>query len=348
MAAPLVPVSHTVGASVKQPTRRLIGGLVAIAVIALLAIGAWRAFGPRATSDQTVTVRRGNLTTTIETSGRLVARKSVSISSIASGTVKIVAVREGEAVQQGDILIVLDDAPAKDEINRAERAVEAAETRVGVVRQRAQRDTSALPDVVAAENDAAAARAALATANDRLAATRVLAPFDGVISGIRVGEGANYGAGGELATIADASDLYATADLDEVDRPAVSVGQAVTISVTAFPAASLTGKITAVSDTSQSRGGSTVYPMQIALERPTGQPLALLPGMTIDVHLITAAREGVLILPSNAIRRAGDRQYVTVLRDGRQVEVEIQTGARSGGDVEIASGLAEGDVVLLR
>jgi RND family efflux transporter MFP subunit len=257
-------------------------------------------------------------------------------------------VREGESVQRGDVLIVLDDAPARDEIARAERAVEATESKVTTARQRAQSDSSALPDATAAENDAASARAALATANDHLVATRVVAPFDGVITGVRVGEGANYGAGGELATIADASDLYATADLDEVDRPSVSIGQDATLSVTAFPAATLNGRITAVSNTSQSRGGSTVYPMQLTFDRPADGSVALLPGMTIDVRLTVAARKGVLILPSNAIRNAGERRYVTVRRDGRTSEVEIQTGARSGGDVEIASGLAEGDVVLLR
>jgi RND family efflux transporter MFP subunit len=332
---------------VRQPTRRSIGALIALAVVAL-AVVAWRAVGPQGTTEQAVIVRRGDLTTTIETSGRLVARKNASISSIASGTVRIVAVREGEAVRRGDVLIVLDDAPARDEIARAERAVESAETKVSAARGRAQGDTGTLADAAAAENDAASARAALATANDRLVATHVLAPFDGVIGGVRVGEGANYGAGGELATIADASDLYATADLDEVDRPSVGVGQGATLSVTAFPAASLSGRITAVSDTAQSRGGSTVYPVQLAFDRPADGALALLPGMTIDVRLTVAARKGVLILPGNAIRTAGSRRYVTVRRDGRPTEVEIQTGARSGGDVEIASGLAEGDVVILR
>ena len=332
----------------KGSTRRIIGALLALAVVAALASVAWRAFGPQATAERTVVVRRGDLTTTIETSGRLAARKNASISSIASGVVRIVAVREGESVRRGDVLIVLDDAPARDEIARAERAVETAEARVITARRRAQEDSGTLAEAAAAENDAASARAALATANERLVATRVLAPFDGVITGVRVGEGANYGAGGELATIADASDLYATADLDEVDRPSVGVGQDATLRVTAFPAVTLAARVTAVSDAAQSRGGSTVYPMQLAFQRPADGALALLPGMTVDVRLTVAARKGVLILPSTAIRNAGERRYVTVLRAGRQTEVEIQTGVRSGGEVEIANGLAEGDVVLLR
>ncbi len=55
----------------------------------------------------------------------------------------------------------------------------------------------------------------------------------------------------------------------------------------------------------------------------------------------------MLLLPSSAIRHAGDREYVVVRRAGKDEEVEIRTGARSGGEVEIASGLAEGDTVVL-
>ncbi len=322
---------------------------LALALLALLALLAWQALARRGGSDgQTATVRRGTLKTTIETSGRLVARRTSGISSPASGAVRIVAVREGEGVQRGDVLVVLDDATARADVLRAERAVEAAETRVGVARQRAESNPSALADIATAEADAASTRAALVAATDRLAATLVLAPFDGVITALRVGEGATYGAGGEIATIADPTDLAVTADIDEVDRPLVSEGQEAGVTVTAFPATTFTGRITALSATSQSRGGSTVYPAQLAITRPADAPLALLPGMTVDVRIVTAARDGVLIVPSNAIRRAGERQYVVVRRDGREEDVEIRTGARSGGDVEIADGLREGEVVVLR
>jgi RND family efflux transporter MFP subunit len=330
-------------------TRRNIAIVLAVALVAIIAVLVWQTFGQRSTGDaRTVTVRRGTLKASIGTSGRLVSRNTQSISSPASGQVKIVAVREGEVVRQGDVLVVLDDTPARNDVLRAERAVEAAETRVGVARQRALTDDSALPDVAAAENDAANARAALDAANARLAATLIVAPIDGVITAIRVGEGGNYGAGGEIATIADPNDLYITADLDEIDRPLVSVGQETTVTITAFPATQLKGRISALSSTSQSRGGSTVYPAQITFDRSAGTPLALLPGMTVDVQIVTDARAGVLIVPSGAVRRAGERQYVTVRRDGRDTDVEVRTGARSGGDVEIAGELNEGDTVVLR
>jgi RND family efflux transporter MFP subunit len=330
-------------------TRRNLAILLAIALVAILAVLAWQTFGQRGTGDaRTVTVRRGTLKASIGTSGRLVSRNAQSITSPASGQVKIVAVREGEVVRQGDVLFVLDDTPARNDVVRAERAVEAAETRVGVARQRALTDDNALPDVAAAENEADNARAALDAANARLAATLILAPIDGVVTAVRLGEGSNYGAGSEIATIADPNDLYITADLDEIDRPLVSVGQETTVTVTAFPATQLKGRIAALSSTSQSRGGSTVYPAQITFDLPADTPLALLPGMTVDVQIVTDARAGVLIVPSSAVRRAGERQYVTVRRDGRDIDVEVRTGARSGGDVEIAGDLNEGDLIVLR
>lgn len=334
----------------KQPntTRRTLLIALGVVVVAILGVALWRQFGGGgATSARTATVRRGILTAAIETSGRLTARRSVSVTSPASGTVKIVAVREGEAVRAGDVLVVLDDSQMRAEVARAERAVEAAETRVGVARQRAQTDDKALPDLATAAEEAVAARAALVTAQDRLAATLILAPFDGVVSAVRVGEGAGFG-GGEAVVLADPSDLYVSADLDEIDRPFVSEGQEATITVSAFPGTPLTGRVAALSATSQSRGGSTVYPLQITFARPADKPLALLPGMTVDVRIVTSARQNVLIIPSNAVRRAGDRQYATVRRDGRDIEVEIRTGTRAGGDVEVASGLNEGDVVVLR
>lgn len=337
-------------APLKSPNTMRRNAIIALVVVSVAVLGVviWQQLGGRGGNDgRTSIVRRGSLETTIETSGRLMARRTVSVTSAASGTVKIVAVREGELVRQGDVVAVLDDAAMRTEVTRAERAVEAAETRVGVARQRAQSDDKALPDLAAAQNDADTARAALGTAQERLAATLVVAPFDGIVTGVRVAEGNGFG-GGEVIVLADPADLYVSADLDEVDRPLVTEGQEATVTVSAFSGTALQGRITALSASSQSRGGSTVYPLQITFARPTDKPLALLPGMTVDLRIVTNARVDVLIVPSTAVRRAGERQYATVRRDGRDTEVEVRTGARAGGDVEIASGLDEGEVVVLR
>src|SRR5919206_418572 len=82
---------------------------------------------------------------------------------------------------------------------------------------------------------ASSSRGAVAAANARLAATLLLAPFDGIVGAVRVGEGATYAPGGEALTLVDPADLIVSADLDEVDRPLVGVGQEATVTVAAFP-----------------------------------------------------------------------------------------------------------------
>ncbi len=316
-------------------------------LIATLGALAWRVFGPDAGPDaRTAVVRRGALKAAIETSGKLAARRSTAITSAAGGAVRIVVVKEGEAVRRGDVLIVLDDGPALADIARAERVVEAAETKVGVARQRAARDDSVIAEAAVAEQEAANARAALAAANDRLVATLIVAPFDGIVGAVRLGEGATYAPGGEAAAMVDPADLIVTADLDEVDRPLIDAGQEVAVTVTAFPGTPITGRIAALSNSAQSRGGTTIYPVTVEFSRPAALDLKV--GMTAELRIVTTAREGVLIVPSGALRRAGENQYATVLRDGRQVDVPVRTGARSGDEVEIAAGLDEGDVVVLR
>lgn len=325
--------------------RRLAPALILLALVAIGLI-VWRVvLAGGARGARTVTVQRGTLQTTIETTGKLVARRSISVSSPAGGQVRIVAAREGERVQRGDVLAVLDDGPARADIAKAERLVEVAETRVAAARQRATQDPTTLPDVATAEREASDARAALAAARERLAATLLLAPFDGLVTAVRVSEGATYTPGAEAFTLVDPSDLYASGDLDEIDRPSVRVGQQVTVTVLAFPGTPFTGQVATLSDVAQTRGGTTIFPFTIEFTPP--QELALLPGMSVELRVVTAARQDVLLLPSNAIRRAGDRQYVVVRRAGQDVTVEVHTGARSGGEVEIASGLQEGDVVVL-
>lgn len=324
------------------PRRRL---LITAALLAAAVVAVWWLARPASNAARTVTVRRATLQSTVQTTGKLVARRAASVSSIAGGTVQRVPVREGDRVRRGDVLAILTTEPALGDVAKAERRVEAAETQLTAAEQRAANDASALPAAAQATADLADARAGLVAARERLAATQILAPFDGLVATVRVMEGATYAPGTEAFTMVDPSVLVVSADLDEVDRPRVQPGQAVTFTVLAFPGQPIAGAIAALSDVATTRGGTTIFPVTIDFTRPPD--LALLPGMGVEVTLVTAARANVLVLPDNAIRRKGDRQYVVVRANGRDQDVEVRAGVRAGGEVEIAAGLQEGDVVVL-
>jgi multidrug efflux pump subunit AcrA (membrane-fusion protein) len=75
--------------------------------------------------------------------------------------------------------------------------------------------------------------------------------------------------------------------------------------------------------------------------------LLILPGMNAEVEITADVREDVLLLPEGSFQTVGRRTYVNVLVNGDVQQREIRTGIRSGGMVEVADGLNEGDEVVL-
>jgi len=69
--------------------------------------------------------------------------------------------------------------------------------------------------------------------------------------------------------------------------------------------------------------------------------------MTANVTIITDFKENVLILPQRAVLERNGKKFVRVPEDSTFKEIEVQTGLRgSGGEIEIISGLKEGDKVI--
>jgi multidrug efflux pump subunit AcrA (membrane-fusion protein) len=69
--------------------------------------------------------------------------------------------------------------------------------------------------------------------------------------------------------------------------------------------------------------------------------------MTADVTIITASRENVLVIPLRAVRTEGEHAYVDRLVGGKVERAEVKLGMMTETEVEITSGVAEGDVVVV-
>ena len=73
-----------------------------------------------------------------------------------------------------------------------------------------------------------------------------------------------------------------------------------------------------------------------------------LPGMNANVTIKAAVRQNVLLIPERALQTVGSRTFVTIITPDSRQEREIQIGLRSGGKVEVASGLVEGNKIVLQ
>jgi HlyD family secretion protein len=183
----------------------------------------------------------------------------------------------------------------------------------------------------------------LESAQRALEDTVLVAPTAGTITelNIQVGEMASAGQTAAVV-ISDLSVLTVDVNLDETDVAQVAVGQSALVSVDAFPDAELTGEVTYIAPVAEIQSGVVLYPVTVQVA-PTESPVR--PGMTADVEIVSAIHEDALIVPLRAVHTEGELAYVVRLSGGQTERVEVTLGMMTDTEVEIASGLAEGDVV---
>jgi HlyD family secretion protein len=212
-----------------------------------------------------------------------------------SALVKEITVKEGDKVQAGQPLIVLDTSELEYAVVAAESAYESASInaelqdadRVMVVNKNTGHITYvSLPHEVQlkAELKAAQAQAVLDVAKANLALGTLNAPFDGEIVSIKIIPGELVQVDQAILTLATLNDLQIeTTDLSERDIARVKIGQSVNVYIEALDV-TITGKVIRISPISKTVGGDVVYPVTIKLdEKPDG----LLWGMTAEVEIKT-------------------------------------------------------------
>ena len=196
----------------------------------------------------------------------------------------------------------------------------------------------------------AQAETALQEAHNALADASLLAPFDGVITAVYVGEGER--ASGLAVELLDDSSLEVVLNVDQVDLGRLAIGQPAVITLETWPDVEIEGVITAIAPSASDSGGSIVsYKVHLGLGETD---LPVLVGMTANADLVTASRENILLVPNAAItadRKAGTYTVNLVHTDpdgARTVApVEVTVGLKNDDYTQIVDGLVEGDEVVL-
>ena len=314
-------------------------------LVALAAAGAWlMRGGPGDGEAATVEVRRGRLEQAIETAGVVQPADPVTIAGGVSGQIETLAVRAGDRVEAGDIAAQIEPPPFEAAVRAATRARDAAELALTLAEAGRAMATPTTAESIGARLAVDDARAALAAAERDREATAILIPAAGTVLSVAVVEGQGYAAGAPAAVVNAGDRLNVVADLDEVDVPRVPNGTGVTLVVDAFPGVELAGRVVRVAPQGEARGGGTVFPTTVEVADFRG--VAARPGMTVSVRVPAVVAEDALLVPSAAIETVGERSFVRVARGDGTARVEVTTGLRAGGLVEVTSGeLGEGDRV---
>ncbi len=155
---------------------------------------------------------------------------------------------------------------------------------------------------------------------------------------------------GQIVTSADAvlvlSDrLIVQAQVDETDIGAVRIGQAVLISLDAYPQIKVNGTVDHIYYESTTVNNVTIYKVDIV---PDAVPDVFRSGMTATVTITERSKDGVLLLPLDVVKRAngGTYVYVKTAPGKKPVERKVELGMSDEKNVEVVSGISDGDIIV--
>lgn len=152
-----------------------------------------------------------------------------------------------------------------------------------------------------------------------------------------------------ILTIPDLREMAVKVNIHESAVKRLAAGQTARIKIDAFPNERLTGLVTRVAVVADSASSFMnpdlkVYPTVVKIE---GTYEWLRPGMSAEVEILVDTLEDVIYVPLQAVSYVGDQQVVYVTRGGRTERRNVEVGDFSEQFIEIVSGLAEGEQVLL-
>jgi len=203
-------------------------------------------------------------------------------------------------------------------------------------------------DIASAYAGVLAAQASLEKTQNDLNGALLRAPAGGTVTAIggQVGEFvAGGGTSNPFITIANLTSLALHGTVGEADVAKLRPGQVATVAVDAVGTGTrMTGKVTVIDPAATIQQGVPVYGVDVTLDVPNAQ---VRPGMSGTASVIIASRTNVLTVPNLAVRTTAGRRGVQVLRDGQPVDSDATLGISNETVTEVASGLQEGDLVVL-
>lgn len=277
----------------------------------------------------------------VEAIGTARANEAVTITAKVSNTVTAIRFQEGQEVKAGEVLIELDTAQVRANLAEAEAAL--AESESQFKRSRELFNTRALSEAQLDQLEATlkANQARVAAARAQLSDQIIRAPFSGRMGLRNISLGSLISPGTVITTLDDIRIIKLDFSVPEVFLPVVSEGQTISARATAYPDQTFEGKVRSIDSRIDPVSRSVIVRAEIA-----NPDRRLKPGMFMTVRLMRSEKPS-LVIPEQALVPEGDRQFVYVVHEGKAVRTEVKTGRRRPGEVEVLSGLAQGDSVVI-
>lgn len=300
--------------------------------------------------------------------GQVQPAQSAVMAPKTAGRVALVAVRIGDRVKKGDVLVQLDNTELSAQVRtqEADLAVNRAKMEMAQKNREYYRnilennkklleagaiskdkyDDSALKydQAMSGEFEAAVAKseATLNYQSSLLDGLTVRSPFDGVVSFVNVEAGYNVTSSTQAVGIVDISTVKIKIFVGDQHINRLSVGQKVELEIPDVRNEIYEGTVSALSPAVDTVAKG--YPVEIELPNPDGQ---IKQGMFARVKLAVRESKNAALVPVDAVINRPAGKYLFIAQNGKAREIKVETGISEGGKVEITSGgIKPGDMVV--
>lgn len=387
---------------------------ISVVIILLIIASKQGLFGKKGdfAEVEIATIEAINITETVAATGKIQPEVEVNISSEVSGEIIELPVKEGQSVEEGDLLVKINPDLIQSALSQSRAAysnsqagLEQAKASLKEAESNYNRNKTLFDKgiiskaewdrVVGTYEGAQAARqsayynvqsaaANVSQARDNLNRTTIYAPRSGTISRLNVelGErvvGTQQMAGTEILRVANLNNMEVEVDVNENDIVKVNVGDSTVVEVDAYLKREFKGLVTEIAnsaDNTITADQVTNFKVKVRILEESykdlleGKPEGyspFRPGMTATVDIITKKRENIVGVPISAIviktdtssgrksradkvkiKSTDEQQFecVFVAKDGVAKLRVVETGIQDDSNIEITSGLAEGEEVI--
>lgn len=351
---------------------------IIVGVLAIIALVMWLFSGKKKKEEvtfETVAAAPATIRSSITATGTIEPVTEVTVGTQVSGIVSKLYVDYNSVVKKGQIIAELDKTNLISQLNTAKANLQSAISNMKYQTANYKRYKNLYDKGLVSADEFEVAQLSYKQAKEQVASSKeevnraetnlgyatITSPIDGVVLSKAVEEGQTVAASfstPELFTIAqDLTDMRVIADVDEADIGNIKNGNRVSFTVDAFPDDTFSGIVTQVRQEATTTNNVVTY--EVVISAPNSD-LKLKPGLTANVTIYTAEINGVLCVPSKALKYTPTKETVGnkkiqdvqgknkvwTIEGDKIVAHSVSIGATDGSNTQILKGISSGTKVI--
>ena len=274
------------------------------------------------------------------TTGTVLANEEVELKSEVQGKITSILFKEGSYVKAGDLLVKINDADLQAQLQSAKSRLELQKDTEYRQKQLLEKEAISQEDYDMTANQLQVNQAEVELIKAQIAKTEIRAPFSGIIGLKNVSEGSFVTNSTVIASLQNINPIKIDFSIPERYSSMVSVGDEINFTITGRNK-NYTGKIYAI----EPKIDPVTRTLKLrALCSNTGREI--LPGSFANIELVLKKIENAILIPSEAIIPDIKGQKVFLFKSGKAVPQQVKTGIRTDINVQLTSGVTEGDTII--